>query len=186
VGHFTDAWLHVHSAWRTRLPIAQSALREALHPHALTAEASSLYPNSLTLTPLTSRTTTSSCIPSLHLQILYAHNPTLTFIGTTISFIPFLLADLTSTWLGLAWSGTIAIPATAEERLDYERIRLDALATQHAETGNPSNLVNFHFLGRDELSYAQAIRNDIVGTRPRCCQPPAWQSLPWPSAYSRS
>jgi hypothetical protein len=64
----------------------------------------------------------SSRIPSLHLQILYAHNPTLAFIGATISFIPFLLADLTSTWLGLAWSGTIAIPATAEERLDYERI----------------------------------------------------------------
>ena len=51
-------------------PIAQSAFREALHPHALTAEASSLYPNSLALTSLTSRTITSSRIPSLHLQIL--------------------------------------------------------------------------------------------------------------------
>jgi len=125
-----------------------------------------LHPNSLTLTPLTSRTITPSRIPSLHRQILYAHNPTLAFIGATISFIPFLLADLTSTWLALAWSGTIPIPATAEERLDYERMRLDALAAQRAETDNPSNLVNFHFLGRDELSYAQAIRSDIVGARP--------------------
>jgi hypothetical protein len=100
VGHFTDAWLHVHSisAWRTHLPIAQSALREALRPHALTVEASSLYLNSLTLTPLTSRTITSSRIPSLHLQILYAHNPTLAFIGATISVIPFLLADLAPGW----------------------------------------------------------------------------------------
>ena len=122
MGHFTDAWLHVHSAWRTHLPIAQSALQEVLHLRALTAKASSLYHSSLTLTPLTSRTMASSRIPSLHLQILYAHNPTLAFIGAIISFIPFLLADLTSTWLGLAWSGTIAIPVTAEERLDYEHI----------------------------------------------------------------
>jgi hypothetical protein len=96
VGHFTDAWLHVHSAWRTHSPIPQLALREALHPHALTAKASSLYPNSLTLTPLTSCTMASSRIPSLHLQILYAHNPTLAFIGATISFIPFLLVELHS------------------------------------------------------------------------------------------
>jgi hypothetical protein len=125
-----------------------------------------LDPESRTLTPLTLRTITPSRIPSLHLQILYAHNPTLAFIGATISFIPFLLADLTSTWLVLAWSRTIPIPPTPEERLIYERERLDALARYRAESDNPSNLVNFHFLGRDELSYAQAIRNDIIGMRP--------------------
>jgi hypothetical protein len=63
-----------------------------------------------------------------------------------------LLADLTSTWLVLAWSRTIPIPPTPEV---YERERLDALARYRAETDNPSNRVNFHFLGRDELSYAQ-------------------------------
>ncbi|OAX37673.1 FAD/NAD(P)-binding domain-containing protein [Rhizopogon vinicolor AM-OR11-026] len=125
-----------------------------------------VHPKSRTLAPLTSRTITPSRIPSLHLQVLYAHNPTLAFIGGTISFIPFLLADLTSTWLALAWSGTIPVPRTSEERLVYERDRLDALARQRAETDNPSNLVNFHFLGRDELSYAQGIRNDIIGMRP--------------------
>jgi len=39
--------------------------------------------------------------PALHLLTLYAHNPTLAFIGATISFIP-ILADLTSTWIALA------------------------------------------------------------------------------------
>jgi hypothetical protein len=61
------------------------------------------------LTPLTSRTITPSCILGFHLQILYAHNPTLAFIGTTISFIPILLADLTSTWIVLAWSRTMPV-----------------------------------------------------------------------------
>lgn len=127
-----------------------------------------LHPESRTPSLLTSRTISPSRIPSLHLQILYAHNPTLAFIGATVSFIPFLLADLTSTWLALAWSGSIPIPTTPEERLVYERDRLDALARQRAETDNPSSLVNFHFLGRDELLYAQTIRNDIVvaGTGP--------------------
>lgn len=127
-----------------------------------------LHPESRTLTPLTSRTISPSRVPSLHLQILYAHNPSLAFIGATISFIPFLLADLTSTWLALAWSGSIPVPTTPEERLVYERDRLDALARQRAETDNPSSLINFHFLGRDELSYAQTVRDAIVaaGTRP--------------------
>jgi len=46
-------------------------------------------------------TITPSRIPALHLLTLYAHNPTLAFIGATISFIP-ILADLTSTWIALA------------------------------------------------------------------------------------
>ena len=54
------------------------------------------------LTPLTSCTITPSCIPTLHLQIPYAHNPTLAFIGATISFVPILFADLMSTWIALA------------------------------------------------------------------------------------
>jgi hypothetical protein len=65
---------------------------------------------------------------------------------------------------------TIPIPSTPDGRLIYERERLDALARYRAESDNPSNLVNFHFLGRDELSYAKAIRNDIVGMRPELCE----------------
>ncbi|KAJ8579929.1 hypothetical protein M405DRAFT_847938, partial [Rhizopogon salebrosus TDB-379] len=113
-----------------------------------------LHPESRTLAPLTLRTIMPSRLPSLHLQILYAHNLTLAFIGATISFIPFLLADLTSTWLVFAWSRTIPIPPTPEERLIYERERLDALARYR----------------QDELSYAQAVRNDIVRIHPELCE----------------
>jgi len=61
------------------------------------------------LTPLTSCTITPSRISGFRLQILYAYNPILAFIGATISFIPILLADLTSTWIVLAWSRTISL-----------------------------------------------------------------------------
>ncbi|KAJ8585472.1 hypothetical protein M405DRAFT_936001 [Rhizopogon salebrosus TDB-379] len=66
--------------------------------------------------------------PLLHLQIVYAHNPTLAFIGAT-----------------LAWPGTIHVPAIPEESLIYEQTRS---------------------LGQDDLSYAQAIRRNIVGIHP--------------------
>ncbi|KAG1741626.1 FAD/NAD(P)-binding domain-containing protein [Suillus lakei] len=115
-----------------------------------------------TLVPLTSRTTTPTRIPSLHNQILYAHNPTLAFIGAPTSFIPFTLADLTSTWLSLAWSRLIQIPPTPKSRLAYEQDRLRTLAELRSESDNPSNLINFHFLGRYEMEYARGIREDIV------------------------
>ncbi|KAG2356429.1 hypothetical protein BDR07DRAFT_1364216 [Suillus spraguei] len=115
-----------------------------------------------TLVPLTSRTTVPTRIPSLYNQILYAYNPTLAFIGAPTSFIPFILADLTSTWLSLTWSGLILIPPTPEARLAYEQGRLRTLAEQRSESENPSDLINFHFLGRYEMEYARSLREDIV------------------------
>ncbi|KAG1879998.1 FAD/NAD(P)-binding domain-containing protein [Suillus subluteus] len=100
-----------------------------------------------TLVPLTSRAIMPTRIPSLHNQILYAHNATLAFIGAPTSFIPFTLADLTSTWLSLAWSGLIQIPHTPRARLN---------------PNNPSDLINFHFLGRYEMEYARGLREDVV------------------------
>ncbi|KAG1842814.1 hypothetical protein C8R48DRAFT_737321 [Suillus tomentosus] len=115
-----------------------------------------------TLVPLTSCTTVPTRIPSLHNQILYAYNPTLAFIGAPTSFIPFTLADLTSTWLSLAWSGMIQIPPTPKARLVYEQSRLRTLAEQRSESDNPSDLINFHFLGRYEMEYARGLREDVV------------------------
>ncbi|OAX37965.1 hypothetical protein K503DRAFT_191463 [Rhizopogon vinicolor AM-OR11-026] len=83
-----------------------------------------IHPKSRIFTPLTPHTITPSRISVIHLQILYAYNLTLAFIGATISFIPFLLADLTSTWIALAWSGSTPVPTVPEERLFYERGRL--------------------------------------------------------------
>ncbi|KAF9235089.1 FAD/NAD(P)-binding domain-containing protein [Melanogaster broomeanus] len=73
------------------------------------------------LTPLTSRSIQPSRIPSLYRQVLYAHNPTLAFTGALVSFIPFMMADLTSTWLALVWSGHIEIPSAIEDRLHDEQ-----------------------------------------------------------------
>lgn len=117
------------------------------------------------LVPLASRTTVPTRIPSLHNQIIYAYNPTLAFIGAPTSFIPFTLADLTSTWLSLAWSGLIPIPPTPKARLAYEQGRLRTLAEQRSESDNPSDLINFHFLGRYEMEYARGLREDIVRVR---------------------
>ncbi|OAX35656.1 hypothetical protein K503DRAFT_773230 [Rhizopogon vinicolor AM-OR11-026] len=83
-----------------------------------------VHPKSCILAPLTSYTITPSRIRVIHLQILYAHNPTFAFIGETTSFIPFLFADLASTWIAFAWSGTIPVLTAPEERLVYERRRL--------------------------------------------------------------
>ena len=69
-----------------------------------------------------------------------------------MSFIPFAMADLTSTWLALIWSHPrgIDIPTTIER----------------SRTNNPSDLVSFHFLGRYELPYAQEVRAEIMQAAP--------------------
>ncbi|KAH7890281.1 FAD/NAD(P)-binding domain-containing protein [Phlebopus sp. FC_14] len=118
------------------------------------------------LRPLTSPTVQPVRIPFLFRQVLYAHNPSLAFTGAVISFIPFAMADLTSTWLSLVWSGHIEIPVDVEDRLDDEQKRLEELHTLRSETDNPSDLVSFHFLGRYELPYAQIIRRYIVQAKP--------------------
>ncbi|KAJ6617707.1 hypothetical protein B0H10DRAFT_2164370 [Mycena sp. CBHHK59/15] len=76
------------------------------------------------LTPLTSTHTVPARIPALYQHILYAHAPTLAFIGTVMSYTPFTLADVASTWLTLVFSGQLAIPDTIEARLQGERERL--------------------------------------------------------------
>lgn len=116
--------------------------------------------------PLTEHIIQPARIPSLYRQILYAHNPSLAFIGATISFIPFIFSDLTSTWLALVWSGRIEIPAAIEERLQDEQIRLENLHRLRSETDNPSDLISFHFLGRYELPYAKVARAEVVKAKP--------------------
>ncbi|KAH7921508.1 FAD/NAD(P)-binding domain-containing protein [Leucogyrophana mollusca] len=118
------------------------------------------------LVRLTSRTIRPARVPSLYRHVLYGHNPTLAFIGAAISFIPFSLADLTSTWLVLAWSGKIPYPESVAERLCDEKDRLDTLKTLRERTDNPSDLVSFHFLGGAELAYAQKMRAEVVQALP--------------------
>ena len=117
-------------------------------------------------------------IPSLYRHVLYAPNASLAFTGALISFTPFAMADLTSTWLTLVWRAQIAVPSTTEARLVDERARLDTLRQLRAETDNPSELVSFHFLAQFELEYAQMVRTEIVRAAPHLAEVLA----PWDEA----
>ena len=143
-------------------------LRVLLQPAAVASsnsEGATRPPRSLV--PLTNQSSVQPArVPLLYRHILYAHNTSLAFIGALISFIPFAMADLTSTWLARVWSGQIEIPPTIEQRLADEQARLHTIHRLRSETDNPSNLVSFHFLARDELSYAKEVRAEIIQAAP--------------------
>jgi len=133
-----------------------------------------------TLKQLTGPYVTPMRVPSLYRHTLYAPNPTLAFVGATISFIPFVLSDLTSTWLALAWRSQpssasdinpIPVPTTTTARLEDEQARIQQLAAVRAETDNPSDLLNFHFLGRFELEFAQLMRDEVYAAEPAMASP---------------
>lgn len=139
-----------------------------LEPADAACSASNSKSASRPLVPLTSRRVQPVRVPRLYRHVLYAHNTSLAFIGALVSFIPFAMADLTSTWLALVWSPPrrIDIPPTVEERLADEQARLHTLHQLRSETDNPSDLVSFHFLGRHELPYAQEVRAEIARAAP--------------------
>ncbi|KAJ6472380.1 hypothetical protein C8R47DRAFT_1221885 [Mycena vitilis] len=78
-----------------------------------------------TLTPLTSAHTAPARIPGLYNHILYAPTPTLAFVGAVMSYTPFTLADVASTWLALVFEGRLSIPAAVPARLAGEQARLE-------------------------------------------------------------
>ncbi|KAL1746136.1 hypothetical protein HDZ31DRAFT_81448 [Schizophyllum fasciatum] len=85
-----------------------------------------------TLTPLMHPPPAPHRIPALHRHILYAPNPSLAFNGSAMSYTPFTIADVTSAWLALAWSGEVAYPEGVEERLESERERLRGIEEARA------------------------------------------------------
>ena len=117
------------------------------------------------LLPLVSRTIEPYRIPSLHRHILYAYNPSLAFVGAPMAFTPFTVADASSTWLTLAWTGEIQYPNTVEGRLLFEKERLEAVEKGRSETENPSSLQVYMVLGYDEQAYAKGLKDDVVGAR---------------------
>jgi hypothetical protein len=114
------------------------------------------------LSPLTPPSLKLSRVPSLYRHILYAYNPTLAFVGLPMSFTPFILSDLSSTWLALAWSGLLPYPERVSDRLVEERKRLEMLKKKREETEDPSSFVAYHVLYPAELEYAKGLRGDIV------------------------
>ncbi|KAF8659935.1 hypothetical protein AX16_001671 [Volvariella volvacea WC 439] len=117
------------------------------------------------LIPLTSPSITPFRVPHLHRHILYAYNPSLAFIGSTLAFTPFTIADLASTWLALAWSRQLAYPRTPAERLVYESERLAAVSAYRATMDTPSSLMVYNVLGEHEQEYAIGLRGDVERAR---------------------
>jgi hypothetical protein len=118
------------------------------------------------LFPMVSPSTTPPRIPSLHRHILYAHNPSLAFINAPMTYTPFTLADVSSTWLTLAWNGKLTYPDTAERRLAFEVDRIKKLEGIIAQSGdNPTAFLTYMVLGPDEQEYAQGLKDDVVTAR---------------------
>ncbi|KAL0949447.1 hypothetical protein HGRIS_009502 [Hohenbuehelia grisea] len=172
-------------------------------PHASIVHVYSPPFSSSSLSPLTPNShpshiplasTVHTGIPALHLQILYAHNPTIGFIGAPMSFTPFTIADVASTWLALAWSqhhdaqpdegGAIPYPDSVEGRLAFEEDRLRNLnkivetmkhdsEVEAAKAGDPGKAVeptsflSYPVLSVGEEPYARLLREQIVAARPR-------------------
>ncbi|KAJ3756718.1 hypothetical protein EV360DRAFT_84693 [Lentinula raphanica] len=140
--------------------------------------------SSSSLIPLMSQIDTNAPqprrIPSLHRHILYAYNPSLAFIGSTMCFTPFTIADVSSTWLTLAWMNQITYPSSSSALLQFEKDRIAHIETQRAieaeETGNePSSLFTYSALGSSEEDYAAGLKREIVGVRPELgCVLPEW------------
>ena len=119
-----------------------------------------------TVAPLVSPPTTPPRIPSLHRHILYAYNPSLAFINAPMTFTPFTLADVGSTWLALAWTGNIPYPDTVEGRLAFELERIKIIEKRTEEFGgNPTAFLNYMVLGPDEQLYAQGLKDDVAEAR---------------------
>ncbi|KAE9398786.1 hypothetical protein BT96DRAFT_994492 [Gymnopus androsaceus JB14] len=110
-------------------------------------------------------------VPSLHKHILYAYNPTLAFVGSVMSFTPFTITDVSSTWLALIWTNEIAYPTTPEGRLQFEKERIQDIERRREieaqETGlEASSLFTYSALGSDEEDYAADLKREIVEARP--------------------
>ncbi|KAK2459590.1 hypothetical protein APHAL10511_008400 [Amanita phalloides] len=127
-------------------------------------------PSRRLLAPLASRSIKPYRVPSIHRHILYAYNPTLAFIGLPMSFTPFTIADIASTWLALAWSQACSsrplFPETTQGRLEFERERLKTLEEWLSKTENPTSFLAYSVLASDEQNYASQLRKDVVDVRP--------------------
>ncbi|KAF9526802.1 hypothetical protein CPB83DRAFT_794326 [Crepidotus variabilis] len=119
-----------------------------------------------TLIPLGSDSVTPARIPSLHRIIMYAHNPTLGFVGAIYVYTPFIMADVASTWLTLAWCNECPYPPTPSGRLQFENDRLALVKERRASMESPTSFLTYSVMGPDEQGYATGLREDIVEARP--------------------
>jgi hypothetical protein len=128
-----------------------------------------------TLVPLVTAKTSPARVPRLHRYTLYAHNPTLAFVGSAfVCYTPFTIADMCSTWLALAWTSAVAYPTTLYGLLEFEAERLAVVAAAREEMEaatdggmtEASALVAYGVLGPFEETFASGLRAEVVQARP--------------------
>ncbi|KAF7299374.1 hypothetical protein MIND_00886700 [Mycena indigotica] len=136
------------------------------------------------MTPMTSSLTMPPRIPALYEHIIYSRNPSLAFIGTIMSYTPFTLADVASTFLCLVWSKHITIPNSLEGRLAGEQARIAFVEATRRQIDDPSSFVAYHILAAAEQGYAQGLKDairkvDSDGARKWAEALPEWEDGDW-------
>ncbi|THV00387.1 FAD/NAD(P)-binding domain-containing protein [Dendrothele bispora CBS 962.96] len=128
-------------------------------------------------------------IPLLHRYLLFAPSPSLSFNLITMAFTSFLLADVGSCWIALAWSvkeaaaSSDAKPKSEPEQTDRCQ-HLGTTETTFCPTDTlisawknginghtPSALNTYSGLGDFEEEYAIGLTNDVVDARPELGKP---------------
>ncbi|KAL1701304.1 hypothetical protein EV121DRAFT_272523, partial [Schizophyllum commune] len=136
------------------------------HPAALPSPSTTAAPASLMSPPpasLMSPPPSPHRIPALHRHILYAPNPSLAFNGSAMSHTPFTIADITSAWAALAWTGEVAYPEGVEERLRSEQERLQWIEQARAKEAAEA-LVKAAHVGEAEVNGASSNGTTTNGT----------------------
>ncbi|THU87215.1 FAD/NAD(P)-binding domain-containing protein [Dendrothele bispora CBS 962.96] len=124
-------------------------------------------------------------IPLLHRYLLFGPSPSLAFNLITMAFTSFLIADVGSCWIALAWSASqspsaVKYPATLHERLQFEKRMLgivdkglkEAASSDVKPESEPEHTDRCQHLGTTETTFRptetliSAWRNGINGHTP--------------------
>ncbi|KAJ9478377.1 putative Thiol-specific monooxygenase (putative) [Pseudozyma hubeiensis] len=125
-------------------------------------------------------------VPFLYNHALFCKTPrlTLAFVGLVVSYMPFSFNDLLSAWIVGVWSGKITtVPTSIDERLQFEKDRLEYLYTQRCKTtppaitldpNNPTTYSGYHLIGGSladgppsELHFAAQLFDELAAADPK-------------------
>ena len=105
-------------------------------------------------------------IPHLHRLSIYGPNPSLAFVGSVMTYTPFLTADIVSTYVALVFNRRLPIPSSTWERLAYERNRLETIRLRLVGMEDPTSFITYSVMAVDEGPYGRELRDDVVKVVP--------------------
>ncbi|RXW19073.1 hypothetical protein EST38_g6793 [Candolleomyces aberdarensis] len=116
--------------------------------------------------PVVTSQTRPRRIPHLHRLSIYGPNPSLAFVGSVMTYTPFLTADIVSTYVALVFDHRIPIPSSTWDRLAYERNRLEAIRLRLVGMDDPTSFLTYSVMSVDEEAYGRGLREDVVKVLP--------------------